>query len=83
MKYNFDEIIPRRHSNSYKWDSAGEEGVLPMWIADMDFRTVPKVTEALVRRAQHGIFGYSRVPEAYYNAVIKWFGKRHNHQQLC
>ena len=77
MKYDFDEIIPRRGTNSYKWDSAAEEGVLPMWVADMDFRTAPPVVDALQRRVSHGIFGYTRVPDAYYEAVTHWFGRRH------
>ena len=47
MKYDFDEIIPRRHTNSYKWDSATDSDVLPLWVADMDFRTAPAITEAL------------------------------------
>ena len=63
MKYNFDEIVPRRGTNSYKWDSAGDADVLPMWVADMDFRTAPSVVEALKRRVEHGIFGYVRVPD--------------------
>ena len=65
MKYNFDEIVPRRNSNSFKWDSAIDADVLPMWVADMDFRTAPSVIEALEKRVQHGIFGYSKVPDAY------------------
>ena len=77
MKYNFDEIVPRRGSHSYKWDTAETDGVLPMWVADMDFRTAPAVTEALIRRSFHGIFGYVKVPGAYYEAVINWFGRRH------
>ena len=77
MKYNFDELIPRRGTNSYKWDSAADAGVLPLWVADMDFRTAPAITEALARRVAHGIFGYTRVPEAYYNAVTGWFARRH------
>lgn len=77
MKYDFDEIIPRRDTNSYKWDTASEEGVLPMWVADMDFRTAPAVAEALRRRVEHGIFGYTKVPSAYYEAVINWFARRH------
>ena len=56
MKYNFDEIIPRRGTNSYKWDSAEDADVLPMWVADMDFRTAPPVVEALKKRVEHGIF---------------------------
>ena len=80
MKYNFDEIIPRRGTNSYKWDSAGDEDVLPMWVADMDFRTAPPVVEALRKRVEHGIFGYVRVPDAYYAAVTNWFARRHDWQ---
>ena len=78
MKYNFDEIIPRRGTNSYKWDSANDADILPMWVADMDFRTAPAVTEALKKRVEHGIFGYVRVPDSYYHAVIHWFDRRHN-----
>lgn len=77
MKYDFDEIIPRRGTNSYKWDTPAEEGVLPMWVADMDFRTAPAVVDALLRRARHGIFGYTKVPDAYYRAIVGWFSRRH------
>lgn len=79
MKYDFDEIIPRRGTNSYKWDSA-QEDVLPMWVADMDFRTAPAVVEALRKRVEHGIFGYTKVPSAYYEAVTGWFAHRHGWQ---
>ena len=77
MKYDFDEIIPRRGTNSYKWDSDADPEVLPMWVADMDFRTAPAVTEALTARASQGIFGYTRVPDRYYMAVSDWFANRH------
>ena len=77
MKYNFDELVPRRHTNSVKWDDAQEEGVIPLWVADMDFRVLPQITEALHRRVDHGIFGYTHVPESYYEAVIRWFRDRH------
>lgn len=79
MKYNFDEIVSRRHTSSYKWDSApsGEKEVLPLWVADMDFRTAPVIVEALERRVRHGIFGYVRVPDAYYESVARWFARRH------
>ena len=80
MKYNFDEIIPRRGTNSYKLDSAGDADLLPMWVADMDFRTAPPVVEALRKRVEHGIFGYVRVPDAYYAAVTNWFARRHDWQ---
>lgn len=77
MKYNFDEIIPRRHTNSYKWDSSPTDDILPLWVADMDFRTAPAIVEALAKRVNHGIFGYASVPGSYYNAVIQWFERRH------
>ena len=77
MKYNFDEIIPRRGSNSYKWDTAKNNEVLPMWVADMDFRTAPAIIDALHRRVGHGIFGYAKVPQAYYETTISWFKRRH------
>ena len=77
MKYDFDEIIPRRGTNSYKWDSAENPDVLPMWVADMDFRTAPAIIDALRKRVSHGVFGYTRVPQAYYDAVTGWFSRRH------
>ena len=77
MKYNFDEIIPRRGTNALKWDGAKEEYVLPLWVADMDFRVAQPIMEALQRRVAHGVFGYTLVPEAYYEAVINWFARRH------
>ena len=77
MAYDFDERVERRGTNSYKWDSAAGRDVLPMWVADMDFRTAPAVVDALRRRVEHGIFGYVRVPDAYYAAVTRWFARRH------
>lgn len=77
MRYDFDEIIPRRRTCSYKWDSASDDDVLPMWVADMDFRTAPAIQSALQRRVEHGIFGYTKVPDAYYEAIICWFKRRH------
>lgn len=80
MKYDFDEIISRRNSNSYKWDAVMGEGVLPMWVADMDFRTAPAVVEVLRKWMDHGIFGYTKVPPVYYDAIINWFTRRHGWQ---
>ena len=77
MYYDFDEIIPRRNTRSYKWDSTDDDRVLPLWVADMDFRTAQPVVDALARRVQHGIFGYVRVPDEYYAAVTGWFARRH------
>jgi len=74
---DFDEMICRRGTNSVKWDETEDDGVLPMWVADMDFRTAPVVQEALERRVRHGIYGYVHVPGAYYDAVTGWFGRRH------
>lgn len=77
MEYDFSRPTDRRGTDSYKWDSAPEADIIPLWVADMDFETFPGITEALQRRVAHGIFGYTRVPEAYYEAVCSWFGKRH------
>jgi len=77
MIYDFDSTPPRRGSGSYKWDSAQANDVLPMWVADMDFRTAPAIVEALHRRVEHGIFGYVRVPDEYYEALTGWFERRH------
>lgn len=77
MEYDFSSPTERRDTDSYKWDSAPETDIIPLWVADMDFETFPGITEALQRRVAHGIFGYTRVPEAYYEAVCNWFGKRH------
>ena len=76
MKYDFDEIIDRRGTNSLKWDIAENE--LPMWVADMDFRTAPEITDAIKLRAEHGVFGYSIVPDEWYDAYINWWKTRHN-----
>lgn len=77
MKYDFSRPTDRRGTDSYKWDSAPEADIIPLWVADMDFETFPGITEALQRRVAHGIFGYTRVPETYYEAVCRWFEKRH------
>lgn len=77
MEYDFSRPTDRRGTDSYKWDSASEADIIPLWVADMDFETFPGITEALQRRVAHGIFGYTRVPEAYYEAVCRWFDKRH------
>lgn len=77
MEYDFSRPTDRRGTDSYKWDSAPEADIIPLWVADMDFETFPGITEALQRRVAHGIFGYTRVPEKYYEAVCRWFEKRH------
>lgn len=78
MKYNFDETVVRRGTNCVKWDESPNEDVVPMWVADMDFRVAPAIQEALEKRVAHGVFGYNIVPESYYEAVISWFRRRHH-----
>jgi len=76
--FNFDEIVQRRGSGSYKWDTADDASVLPMWVADMDFRTAPAVIAALERRVKHGIFGYTKIEDAYFDALTAWYSRRHH-----
>ncbi len=80
MKYDFDRIIDRRNSGSYKWDSSNDEEMIPLWVADMDFQTAPCVIEALRRRVEHGVFGYTLVDDGFYDSLCKWFADRHNYQ---
>ena len=77
MKYNFDELIERRGTNCVKWDESPSPDVIPLWVADMDFKAAPAILEAVKKRAEHGVFGYNIVPESYYEAVISWFHRRH------
>ena len=69
----FDDAPDRRGSNSYKWDIDAPADVIPLWVADMDFRVAPPIIEALESRVKHGIFGYTHVPAQYYQAVEHWF----------
>jgi cystathionine beta-lyase len=80
VKYNFDTVIDRRNTNSLKYDFARErgkpDGLLPMWVADMDFPAPPEVLEDLHKVVSHGIFGYTEVKEDYYEALTTWFSSR-------
>ena len=76
MKYNFDELVSREGTGSLKWDVA--PGELPMWVADMDFKTAPEITEALAKRVQHGIFGYTDVEDSWRTAYSSWWERRHH-----
>ena len=82
MKYDFDEIIDRKGSSSVKWDFSEnffkQKVTIPMWVADMDFRSPQPVIDAIKATAEFGIFGYYGVPESYYQAVIGWMTRRHN-----
>ncbi len=76
--YDFDQLLNRRGSHSVKWDEPEQEGVIPMWVADMDFMAAPAIQEALRKRVEHGVFGYTLVPDAYYDAIVNWFGRYHH-----
>lgn len=76
MKYNFDVLIDRRNTNSMKWNV--DDGELAMWVADMDFQTAPCVSEAIQDVAKFGIFGYSDIPDTYYESYQNWWVKRHD-----
>lgn len=76
MHYDFDKRIDRRGTNSLKWDVAENE--LPMWVADMDFETAPEVQAAIQARAAHGVFGYTIIPEEWYQAYSDWWKERHD-----
>ena len=80
MNYNFDEIIDRRNTNSVKHDFAKEHGlpddVIPLWVADMDFKTPIEVTQKLIECAEHGVFGYTGTKEDYFLALQNWFSSR-------
>lgn len=77
-KYNFDELVNRRGTNSVKWDEEKEDGIIPLWVADMDFLAAPAIRRAVEERAKHGVFGYAIVGDSYYAAITNWFKRRHN-----
>lgn len=77
MKYDFDEIIDRRGTDSLKWQV--KEGELPLWIADMDFRVAPPITDALKKRLDVGVFGYAVIPDAWYDSIVNWWKVRHGY----
>lgn len=78
--YNFDQVINRKNTNSVKYDGdkMQDPQMIPMWVADMDFETLPKVKEALVKRAEHGIFGYANPTDSYLESVVQWMHTRHD-----
>ena len=82
MQYDFDTPIDRTHTWSIKHDFKKENGkaddILPLWVADMDFRSPDSLVEALKKAVDHGIFGYSRADESYFDAVAAWYQKRHH-----
>ena len=82
MKYNFDEIIDRRGTDSVKWDAVSKRwkrnDLLPLWVADMDFRTPPFIIEALRKRMEHEVLGYTFASETWYTSIIAWLQNRYN-----
>lgn len=80
MVYDFDKVIQRKGTNSVKFDGekAQDPSIIPMWVADMDFETLPEVKDALISRAKHGVFGYAAPTDSYYQAVINWLKDRHH-----
>lgn len=76
MMFDFDSVVNRRNTGSYKWDIPENE--LPMWVADMEFQTAPCIIEALAKRVSHGVFGYNIIPDEWYDAYINWWRSRHN-----
>lgn len=82
MKYNFDEIIDRKNTNALKTDALGprygNSDLIPLWVADMDFLSPPAITEAIIERAKHGIFGYTCPSQEYYNSIINWVDRFHD-----
>ncbi len=78
MKFDFDEVVERRKTGCVKWDECPNDEVIPLWVADMDFKAAPAIQEAICKRAEHGVFGYTVVEDDYYEAVISWFQRRHD-----
>ena len=80
--YDFDTIVPRRGTGAVKWDArppfdADTEDIIPLWVADMDFKAAPFIVDALRRRVEHGVFGYVTVPDSTSRAVVSWFSRKH------
>lgn len=84
MQYDFDTVINREHTDALKWepcilrDKFGEKDMLPLWVADMDFKAPQPVIDAIVKRAEHGIYGYTIRLKDYYDAIMEWTEKRHH-----
>jgi cystathionine beta-lyase len=70
MKYNFDTEIDRRSSGSVKWNKYAGRDIIPMWVADMDFRTPEAITDAMHRHLDHGILGYTEAPDAFFDVIM-------------
>lgn len=82
MQYNFDEVIDRSSTDSVKLEKMkaifGRDDLIPLWVADMDFRSPPAITDALIKRVEHGIFGYTLPSDAYTASIVSWLSRRHD-----
>jgi len=82
MEYNFDEDVNRKGTNSVKWDNCKEvfkrDDIIPMWVADTDFKAPKEVIESIKKRAEHGVFGYTYRGSSFKESVINWLKRRHN-----
>ena len=97
MKYNFDEVVDRSNSDCSKIENLksifGREDIIPLWVADMDFKSPPAITQALLKRVEHGVFGYTVQTEEYFNSITNWLlrcgfnigrdNRRHCHSSDC
>ena len=81
MNYNFDEIIDRSNTDSSKIDNLkplfGNEDLIPLWVADMDFKSPPAIIKALIERVEHGVFGYTVKSNEYFDSIVNWLDRRH------
>ena len=81
MDYNFDEVVCRKHTDALKLEALaprwGRTDLLPMWVADMDFKTPPFIVEVMKKRMECEVFGYTARPESWYEAIISWQARRH------
>ena len=80
--FDFDKPVVRQGTNCVKWDEPSSSlshpsSLIPLWVADMDFEAAPAIREALRKRMEHGVFGYTIVPDSYYDSIINWYQRRH------
>lgn len=82
MKYNFDQLVERKNTRSYKWDQVeplfGDASILPLWVADMDFPCLPEIKDVVTKRAEIGAYGYAIRPQSYFESIVSWYKRRHN-----
>ena len=81
MQFNFDEVIDRTNSDCVKLERLkpvfGRDNLIPLWVADMDFKSPPAIIDALQQRVEHGLFGYTIAPDAWSDSIIRWLDRRY------